>query len=191
MEATTPMNSVRRKFVAGRGRSSAGMTLVEVMVVVAVSTVLLSLVVTLAISLKQADRRMRHHGVTSARLVVVAERLRSDIRRGTDVSPSAGNVLVVTGTGGEQQRYELGPEGCRRSVVKPGEVAPRGDLFAIGPAASWTIDEDAAGRHTLFIVTLNRPEPDDVNKRQRGMPLLVYAALGADLPVAAGSASEN
>ena len=174
------MIDVARKFVRRRQAKSAAMTLLEVMVVTTVSSLLLGTIVSFAIALKRMDRNVRLADIESERLLELAETIRTDIRQGTDVSLPASNQLVITTAGGGERRYEVGREGCGRSVVLPGEEKPRSDLFRIGPAASWTIDEAAEGRHPLFIVTLNRPAPGEGTQRRR-MPLVVCGALGADL----------
>jgi hypothetical protein len=174
-----------------RRRSPAGVTLVEAMVVVAVSSVILGMTAALLVSLKRADRNLRLAGVQNARMIELAERLRSDIRRGADISQPAENVLLVSTAAGEQRRYEVGREGCRRSVVLPDAPDARSDLFAIGPGNSWRIEEGPPGQRRLLIVTLNRPRPDDANTGLRRTPLLVFAALGADVPIAAAASPSS
>jgi hypothetical protein len=171
-----------------RGRSPAGLSLIEVTTAVAVSSLLMGTVVSLAIALKRADRNVRLANIHSARLIELAEMLRLDIRQGTGITLSENKALVISSAGGGESRYELGPQGCERSLGVPGDKKMGRDLFAIGPADSWSIDERAPGRHPLYIVTLNRPKLDE-DAKPRQMPLVIYAALGADLPAEATVAS--
>jgi hypothetical protein len=165
------------------GCRRSAISLLEVMVVTAVSTVIMGAVIFLAIALKQRDHAVRKLAVESERQSELAETLRSDIRLASDVSLPAETLLVVTAPDGRQMRYELAASGCRRTVVEPGVTAPRVELFLVGAAALWELDNGPAGRRPLRIVTLRRPVAT-VDARASGMPLLVYAALGADLPPA-------
>jgi|SRR5688572_12739635 len=169
------------------GRSPAGMSLVEVTAAVAVSSLLMGTVVSLAIALKRADRNVRLADIHSSRLIELAETLRLDIRQGTSVTLSGNYALVISSAAGGESRYELGPQGCERNLGI-GDNKTRRDLFAIGRAESWSIEEGAPGRHPLYIVTLNRPKLDE-DAKPRQMPLVVYAALGADLPAESTAAS--
>jgi hypothetical protein len=51
-------------------------------------------------------------------------------------------------------------------------------LFAVGEAARWQVERMASGRRPLVAVTLEQPAD---HGQTRAAPLLVYAALGADL----------
>ena len=181
----------QRLELSKRRRFPAGVTLVEAMVVITVSSVILAMAVALAVSLKQADRNLRLHGVQNARLIELAERLRSDIRQGSDVSQPVGGVLLVSTARGGQLRYELTADGCVRSESSSDAAKSRSDLFSIGSADSWTLEEGPPGRRRLLMVTLNRPQPEVATKGLRRTPLMVYAALGADLPPVSAAATSS
>jgi hypothetical protein len=157
------------------------MTLIEVTVVVALSSIVMGIVISLTVALKQKDRAMRAFAVESERLSELSETLRTDVRRANDLSRPADTMLVMSSPNNSQIQYELTASGCRRTVTKPGEAPTHVDLFAIGPAASWTIEQGPRGRRPLYIVTLHRLASAG-DGESRVAPMLVYAALGADLP---------
>jgi hypothetical protein len=169
----------------------AAMTLVEVAVVVAVSSIVMGVLVSLAIALFQRDRAIRSFAVESDRRSEMAELLRTDIRRATDVKLLSDNVLLVTLYNGTEVRYELAETNCKRTVSMPEGSKPRFDSFAVGKAVSWSLEPGPPGRRPLFIVTLNRAtRTADASARPNPL-LLVYAALSADLPAAVATISSE
>jgi prepilin-type N-terminal cleavage/methylation domain-containing protein len=159
-------------------RGRAAMTLVEVMVAVTVMSIMLGVAISFLIGLKHWDRKVHQFGLRNEQLTRLAESIRTDIRHATDVSLPSGNALVILLPGNKETRYELTPEGCRR-LGMPGDARPLTDLFSVGPATSWTVERDAPGNRSMFVVTLNHTQTDSETQLA---PLLVYAALGADLP---------
>jgi prepilin-type N-terminal cleavage/methylation domain-containing protein len=158
-----------------------GFSLIEVLVAVAISSLLMGIVVSLMLGLKQWDRVSRTNSVRSEQLLRLAGVLRTDIRAGRDVLVSVEGPLVVMTASGEQLRYELGADGCRRTVVAPGDAAPRTDLFAIGQAANWIVERKATSRRPLVAVTLANAAAEGERGGPRLLPFLVCAAMGADL----------
>jgi prepilin-type N-terminal cleavage/methylation domain-containing protein len=163
-----------------RRRSRDGFSLVEMLVVIALSSLVLGVVVSLMIELRQWDRLCRTTSTRNEQLLRLASTLRSDIRRGSDVLLSVEGPLVVMTASGEQLRYELGPEGCRRTVLARDAAAPRDDLFAIGKASKWNVERRPEGRRPLLAITIRvEPKRNDPTAPPL-MPFLVYASLGAD-----------
>jgi prepilin-type N-terminal cleavage/methylation domain-containing protein len=160
-------------------RGRAAFTLVEMMVVIALSAVVLGIVVSLAQGLMRWDQLSRTRGLQGEQLAELAELLRTDIRHGTDASLAAGGSLVVTSSEGEQIRYEPDNEGCRRTVAGGPSAEPRTDLLTIGGTQSWKIESTATGRRPLILVTLERAATEDPPTPPT--PFLVQAELGADL----------
>ena len=157
------------------------MTLVEVSVVAALSSILLGVVISFTVGLKQWDRRFREHGLHNEQAVRLGNCLRADIRQARDVSLSAENVLVIAAPDESQSRYELLPDGCRRVVKHSGDAPEKQvESFNIGAAKSWRLERGAPGRRPAMVVWLEGPIPD---KSSIGSILFVYAALGADLPI--------
>ena len=106
--------------------------------------------------------------------------MRSDIRAGNDVRLADQGPLVVTTSSGDQLRYELGPEGCRRTSITPDAIEIQTDLFVIGEATTWNLEQMASGRLPLVAVTLEQPvHKNDLNSPKR-LPFVVYAAVVAD-----------
>ena len=152
------------------------MSLVEVMVVVTLSSILLGVVISLAVSLQQWDRRFRDHGVRSDQTARLAEAIRADVRRATDVSLPAKEILSVAAHDQQEIRYELRPEGCRRTVQHAGGPPERSELFTIGPAESWQLERGTPGRHSAVVVSIERPIA--VEAKSGSTPFYVYAAVG-------------
>ena len=169
------------------------MFLAEVMVVVAISSILLGVVVTMLIGVRQWDRKFRNHGVHSDQLARLSSSIRADARRAADVTLPSANTLVVTAADKSQTRYELAADGCRRIIKRtvdgPDEQA---NLYTIGPSQSWTLERGAPGRLPTTIVSLTSPSSD---KSVTDVVLLyVCAAVGADLPApepASGSSNSK
>jgi hypothetical protein len=161
----------------------SAMTLPEVMVGVALSSIVMGVLISLTIALKQRDRAIHSFAVESDGRCKLAELLRADIRSAIDVSISDHTMLVVTRSDGGEVRYELTPAGCKRSVSEPTRGRPRIDLFTIGKAAAWKLEMGPHGRRPLFVVTLNRAL-QAIGDDSPTVSLLVYAALGADVPAA-------
>jgi hypothetical protein len=157
--------------------------LVEVMVVVTLTSIMMGVVISLMIGLQRWDQSFRDRAVQSEQLARLAESVRTDIRSGADVSLPATRILQTTGQGRGATRYELEAEGCRRIVELPENQATRSEFFAVGPVTSWKLERGPIGRRPLIIVTLDRFAPDN-DTAPRLAPLLIYAALGADLPTA-------
>jgi hypothetical protein len=158
------------------------MVLIEMIVVAALAAMVMGVVISLTVALKKRDQAIRAFGVQCTRQSELAELLRTDIRQASDVSLPAETMLVITGVDGRGSRYELTATGCRRTVTTPGEGQPGLDWFAVGPATSWTLEEGSPGQRPLFMVTLNYADSKSA-KGSRQLPMLVYAALGADLPL--------
>ena len=155
-----------------------GFSLVEMMVVIALSAMVLGVVVSMMTGLRRWDRRFRARAVECDRLIALGDVIRADILTASDVGTPVNGQLVITSPAGESTRYELGRRGCTRTVEASEAVNRRTELFAIGPATAWNVSRDAAGRRPLVMVTLDRTEVDP--QAPRRVPLLVYGALGAD-----------
>ena len=117
------------------------MTLVEVSVVAALSSILLGVVISFTVGLKQWDRRFREHGLHNEQAVRLSNCIRADIRQVRDVSLSAENVLVIAAPDESQTRYELLPDGCRQVVKQSGDAPEKQvESFNIGAAKSWRLE---------------------------------------------------
>ena len=161
-----------------RGRRAT--TLVELLAVTTLVAILLSIVVTLAVRLRQWDRQVRDHSQHANQLADLAESIRTDVRRATSVTLPEKNIIAIEGPDSREARYELQRGGCRRVSKTPGETSARTESFAIGPADSWKLDSAAPGRRPAYTITLERSDTD--NATSRSAPFFVYASLGGELP---------
>jgi prepilin-type N-terminal cleavage/methylation domain-containing protein len=165
-----------RQGTAGR----SAFTLIEILVVVTLSSIVMSVIAAVFVALIQKDRQVRLFGVHNERQGDLAEMIRTDIRAADDVSLAAQTVLLIEAPEKRETRYELTAGGCRRIVSEPGMKKPRVDFYAIGPAVAWSLKQGPAGRRPLYIASLHRSLT--TGNRSTAMPFFVYAALGADLP---------
>jgi prepilin-type N-terminal cleavage/methylation domain-containing protein len=159
-----------------QGRRPA-MTLVEVMVSVAVTSVLAGIAISLLVGLRDWDRNMRRHSLHNEQMLRLAEQLRADIRQAVEVTLPSTEAIAIRSANEKLTRYELSPEGCRRVVTTPGQPASSTDVFAVGRTTSWGLAPGAPGRRSLFAVTLHRGIP---NNNTQTPVLVVHAAAGAD-----------
>ncbi len=169
---------VRRRGPAQGGRKRRAFSLVEMLVVVALSTILLGVVMTLLQGLIKRDRGARNASLHSQQLAELAELLRTDIRRGTDVSLAGEEALIVQSSSGERIKYDLDSVSCQRTVSPAGPGKALTDRLAIGLATAWRVRRETSGNRPLVTVTLERIAAED--RQTPTAPLLVCAALGAD-----------
>jgi hypothetical protein len=156
------------------------MTLIEVMVVVVLSSLVMGVMISFAVALQRSDRNVRGYAVRVERLSELGAALRSDLRQATDASLPETKTLAIKLAGGREIDYELADGGCRR-VSDADQLWPDREFFAIGAAESWTLERGATGRRPLIMVTMHFAK-EDKDRESKPVPLLVYAALGADLP---------
>jgi type II secretory pathway pseudopilin PulG len=172
-------------FWAGRGIRKNGQwrratTLVELLVVVTLVTMLLAIVGSLAVHLRQWDRQVRDHTQHGNQLSNLAEALRTDVRRATSVTLPKKNTVAIAGPENREIRYELQPEACRRTVQIPGDPSPRIETFAIGSADSWKLETATSGRYPAYTLSLERSDSGKTDSQSA--PFFVYAALGSEVP---------
>ena len=156
------------------------MSLVEVLVVATLVSILFTVIVTLAVHLRQWDRQVRGHSLHANQLADLAETLRADLRRATSVSQPDKKTVAIVGPDNREIRYELQPGGCRRVAKTPGDKSPRIETFAIGPADSWKLGTASPGRRPAYSITLERSETDKATSHTA--PLFLYATLGSETP---------
>jgi prepilin-type N-terminal cleavage/methylation domain-containing protein len=159
----------------------SAMTLIEVLVVVVLSSLVMSVVISFTVALQRSDRNMRSFAVRIERLGDLAEALRSDLRQAEETSLRSANQLAINLDGGGEIQYELADRGCLRVATTEGSFPPAREFFAVGAAEKWHLEREAGVRRPLAMVTLHFAERDKESE-SRPAPLVVYAALGADLP---------
>jgi hypothetical protein len=179
-----------RPAVRRSGQARRAVMLVEVMVAVALVTIVMGIVISLLVSLRQWDRRLRDGNARAAHSLRLAQSMRNDIRQGTYVALPTKDTIVITSAGNVQTRYELTADGCQRTVGAMDQPAASHELFSIGKAASWSLEHGSPGRRAMIIVSLDHVDPQ--NRRQsRPAPLVVYAAVGADQRPTVPAAGES
>lgn len=157
------------------------MSLVEVMVVVTLSIVILGLATSLLVAVQRRDFVIRGFAVQWERHAALVEQLRTDLRAAKRTSLADKNVLIIEQPAGRQIRYELVASGCRRTTQEPGETTLGVEMFAVGDTAAWTLEPGQPGRRQIYVVSLRRVD-SPAEAANSKVPLVVYAALGADLP---------
>jgi prepilin-type N-terminal cleavage/methylation domain-containing protein len=157
-----------------------GFSLVEMLVVIALSSLVFGIVISLMLSLQKFDRQSAVNSTYSEQLLRLADTLRSDIRAASDVNVSDEGALVIVTSSGEGFRYELGADDCRRTAIAPGATESQADVFAIGEPAEWRFEKLASGRVPLVSVKLERRSRKSNPEAPLLLPFLVQAAVGAD-----------
>jgi type II secretory pathway pseudopilin PulG len=168
--------------LGARKRSAArrATTLVELLVVTTLMTIVLAIVTTLAVRLRQWDRQVREHGQHINQLAALAEAIRADARHASKVVLPEKTTIAIGDSDGREIRYELRPDGCRRVAKAPGAASPEIEIFAIGSAEAWKLDSAEPGLHPAYLLSLERSEPEKANSRPT--PFFVYATIGGDKP---------
>jgi type II secretory pathway pseudopilin PulG len=175
-------NKKRRAWMRQLRDNRLAMSLVEVMIVVAMTSILCGVAISLLLGLRDWDRDMRRQSMQSEQAMRLCEAMRTDIRQAAEVLQPSEDAVVIRSPNEKEIRYEITPEGCRRVVTTSNSAKPLTDLFSVGPAKSWALEPGAPGKRPLFAVTLHPVSPDN---EKHTAPLVVHAAVGADAPPAA------
>jgi hypothetical protein len=157
------------------------MTLIEVLVATVLSSLVMGVVISFAVALMRSDRKVRAFAIRIERRSELAAALRSDLRHAAEASLQSSTIVAIKLQGDRDILYELDRSGCRRVVSAAGQRPAQREFFAVGAAEAWNLYEAAPGRRPLIKVSMQFAERDK-EKDSRPAPLLVYAALGADLP---------
>jgi hypothetical protein len=170
--------ALRESGISGRSAAQRvrGTTLIEMMVVVTLTTLLLGVVITFAFNLRRWDFQTRNHGLHLDQLQRLSESIRGDTGQAVAVSLVGANTLVITNTDKAETLYELVPEGCQRIEKDAAQKLKSRELFTIGTVDSWELERDDSGRRPAAIVTLKPSDPADTKDVLR-VPLAVYAVL--------------
>jgi prepilin-type N-terminal cleavage/methylation domain-containing protein len=178
------MRFVSRSNSNAEGRAihdRCGMTLIEVMVVATLTSILLGVMTSLAISLQQWDRRFRTTGLRFENQARLAEVLRSDVRNADNVSVPEKGAFILTSHDHYQKRYKLRPDGCERVVANAKNATESHEEFTIGMNGSWQVETDSSGRQPAVVVSFDE-SPTTGSKGIWSPNMYVYATLGADVP---------
>jgi prepilin-type N-terminal cleavage/methylation domain-containing protein len=157
-----------------------GMTLVEVSVAVAISTLLLGIAVTLLVRLQGWDARFRDDSVATRQVAQLAELIRGDVRSATNVAVESPKLLTVSLQGDRDVRYELLPSGCLRIVEHPVGKEEQRELFRVGRELTWNVESSQTGIYPNDVITLELAV--DEGTRVAKVLFVVSSNRGADLP---------
>jgi hypothetical protein len=159
----------------------SAMTLIEVLVVVVLSSLVMGVVISFTVALQRSDRNVKSFAVRIERLSELAAALRSDLRQAEDASLESAKKLAIKLGSGREIQYELADRGCLRMLSAEADSPAAREYFAVGSAERLQLERNAGGRGPLTMVTVHFVEKDKESE-SRSAPLLVYAALGADSP---------
>jgi len=156
-----------------------GFSLIEMLTVITMAAFLFGIVITMLVSLMQWDRDVRSQTVYDGEIARLVDVMRDDVRRATDVSCPADDLMIVALPDDRRIEYRLEEQHCRRNAVGSDEPAQGGQLFSIGLPGYWQVERDELGRGPLVTVRLNRMPKQETDPAP--LPIAVSAALGADL----------
>ena len=157
-----------------------GMTLAEVTIAVAISSILLGIAVTMLVRLQAWDARFRDDAITTQQVAQLAELIRRDIRAATNVALASPRVLTVNVHDERDIHYELTPLGCLRIVEHPVGKEEQRELFRVGPDLIWRVESSQSGVRPNVTVTLEQPSDEPTTSNT--VRLVASANRGADLP---------
>jgi type II secretory pathway component PulJ len=110
------------------------MTLIEILVVVVLSSLVMGVVISFAVALMRSDRNVKAFAVRNERLSDLAAALRSDLRQAAEASLPSAKTLAIELSGGREIQYVLIDGGCRRVLAVAGPTPPQRELLAVGGA---------------------------------------------------------
>lgn len=163
-------------------RIRRGYTLIESLVVIALTTVTLTITTVTMHALHRADRRVRDDLQGQRSLGQLAAQLRSDAHEalssdtlgGTYTSPPRALTLALAG--GRSVQYSVTANSIERVMRLNGAIEHR-EIFRLAfPDSHWSVD--AARDHTLLSLHLNHRENGEVSARVSSNELVIQAAVG-------------
>jgi len=161
-----------------------GWSLIEVIVVMAVGSVVLGTASTLLYTIMRAERAARHEIERRAVLGRLADQFRSDAHAATrcEAIPAEGGNKSQPGwqfdlPSGESVVYENGPDGLLRTE-RIGQAVQRRETFSLPAETTAEIEIHAADRPRL--VSLLIVPSDDVAAQPQLESVQIEALLGSD-----------
>ncbi len=169
-----PQHVFNKAFLRVRCRAT---TLVELMVVAALTTILFGVAMSLLIGLRDWDRKMRDQSRQNEQALQLCESLRSDVRQAIELPTLSPQKLVVRLPDDRCIHYELARGGCQRTIATSVNNTLQSNFFAVSGLASWNLSPNQPGRLPAFVITIDRAEKND---HRIATPLIVHATVGAD-----------
>lgn len=152
------MNCARSKFRLAR----FGGTLMEMLVVIALTAVLLGSAVSMIVSL------MAYRSGSNQRVLEISEQnrltdvLRRDLRQAKSVSIDSESVLSIIDEQNEPVRYSLTGAACRRDCTQAEGTQRRFEQYQIGDYSAWEIVELSDGNESLLEVDIKPGSKESV-----------------------------
>ena len=150
-------------------------SLVEVLVVISLTGLMFGVVVTTLASLLRHQQATRTRVAERSEIIRLTDALRSDLRRGAQLSQPNPMTLEVVPTTGFKVRYEISGDKCLRQVVPDWWGRPRHEGFTIGPVSGIRLVEEQEGDMTSRTLWIDRAADDVTGVGQP--PIRIVAAL--------------
>lgn len=169
---------MRAKSVANTRR---GMSLIELIGVMAAGAVLVSVAIATIVALFRNDRRFAARVDGQAALSELADQLRTDVHAAAQATwDAAAGTLRLTGTSGDLVEYAMKPGRCERRESAAGEDELRlAGAYLLPPRTAWAGTVDRRRAHDLVHVGMTWPQPGarpDARRQQTE----VVAIVGRD-----------
>jgi len=149
-----------------------GKTLIELVVVVSLTSIVLSLAATTLVALYRIERQTRATSSQGQTLCSLASRLRQDAHAAQQATVAGGCELALAD--GRRIRYVAGPQGILREVTRGSAVEHR-DTFALAAPLAAEFQLAPVGQRSLVTLAIRRAD----------RPARLYAPAVPDLTIAA------
>lgn len=165
-----------------RPSRTSGYTLIEMLVAIAIGTVLMGMLGAVVSRVLAANEAAGQHLEGIVALGSLGEQFRRDVRAASDatVVKEGGQIrrLQLNGLDGDQIEYEIAETGLRRTVSRSGQVQAREVFVLTGmKVLGWNEDFQESGEISLLVGRLVRRGDDD---RALGNQFSIAAPLARD-----------
>lgn len=134
----------RRGTTIRNGRHPAlrlGLSLIEIMVVITLTSMLVGLVATYMATLLRLGNSTREQSVHRMQVERLTDSIRHDLRRAIGVTQSSDKVLEVQLPDGVAWRYVLENGRCTRSQPTDNGQENAKQVYTVGPTKGWRLEE--------------------------------------------------
>jgi prepilin-type N-terminal cleavage/methylation domain-containing protein len=159
-----------------------GITLVELLAVMAAGSVLVSVAITAFVAVIRNDRRFAERLDAQQSQTELCDRMRRDVHAATEAAwDEATATLHLASAGGLQVDYAFTPGRCvRREALRDDDEGRLAGVYRLRPRTEWSASVSEAAGHTLVRIGLAAPRPGaraEVNRLQTE----VTAVVGRDV----------
>lgn len=158
-----------------------GMSLIELVGVMAAGAVLVSVAIATLVALLRSDRRFAARLDGQQSLTELADQLRTDVHAAAEATwDDAAGTLRLTGANGDRVEYALRPARCERREAPAGEDEWRlASAYRMPSRTAWAVTVDRRREHELVRVELSTRRPDSRSDAKRQQSEVV-AVVGRD-----------